>query len=271
MLILGTAKAGTTTLFNVLNTLPGFAGARLKEPRYFSMDYYYQQGPEWYHKQFDEEAHGIKFEATPHYLYFPAVPGRVYAYQQAMKRQIKFLVLLREPTSRCYSAWNMERSFHQNRPTEIIERHYQYYNPDIRTSLTALLQAETFPSFEQAVADDIARLENKDPLLEPSFVRKGLYAEQVVRWLERFDMQNFCFIEFRELADPLALLKKLEHFLGVKIGPNPTLPDDLRQNAGEYPALSDEDRQTMAMLKRLYAPYNEKLFQLIGKRYDWND
>ena len=271
LLILGAAKAGTTTLYNMLKTQPGCAGAINKEIRYFSMDYYYQQGPEWYHQQFSENSDGIKFEATPHYLYFPAVTSRVHAYQRAMKRQMKFIVLLREPVARSYSAWNMERSFHQNRSTEIIENHYKYYNPDIREALTALLRSEVFPSFPQAVASDLTRLKNKDALLEPSYVRKGLYVEQLVRWLEYFNMKHFCFIEFRELSDPPALLKKLEIFLDVEFGSTPGLPINLKINAGTYLALSDENRQTMEMLKEFYAPYNEKLFQLIGQRYDWND
>ena len=270
LLILGQSKAGTDTLFNLLNTLPEFSGSQSKELRYFSMDYYYHQGPEWYHSQFDEQPSAIKFEATPHYLYFPAVAARVDAYERAMQKEMKFIVLLREPAARCYSAWNMERSFHQKRSAGIIEKHYEYYNPDIRESLTALLLCEEFPSFQQSVSEDIDRLNNQDPLLEPSYVRTGMYARQITHWLKWFDMQRFLFLEIRELSDPFALIEKLEEFLHLKIS-NPKLPAHLKHNVGDYPTLSTENRKTIEMLKKLYSPHNEKLFEMLGKRFDWND
>jgi hypothetical protein len=235
------------------------------------MDYYYKKGPEWYRSQFNGRSSDITFEATPHYLYFPAVPERVYAYQQAMQRDMKFIVLLREPAERSYSAWNMERSFHKNDPKKIIKRHYKHYNPDIKKSLTKLLLEKNFPSFQQAVSDDKNRLDSRDTLLEPSYVRKGLYYEQVIRWLKWFDIRQFLFLESRELSDHPWVVNKIAEFLDVSIEFGAEVHDNRSLNIGQYPPLSDVDIKTMEMLKKIYYPYNEKLFEIIGKRYDWND
>ena len=271
LLILGVAKAGTTTLFNLLDSLPQFMGCLSKEPRYFSMNYFYEKGPDWYHAQFNQQSPAIKFEAAPHYLYFPHVPERVAAYQQQVKNEMKFIVLLREPAARCYSAWNMERSFHKNRSTEIIENHYKYYNPDIRDSLTELLLRSEFPSFQQAVSDDINRFNCNEELLEPSYVRKGLYARQVLHWLNWFGLEKFLFIEYRELSQHIRVIQKIGEFLNVEIKPYINLSANLRLNVGDYLTLSTENRKVIAMLKKLYTPHNEKLFEIIGKRFDWND
>jgi len=270
-LILGTAKSGTTTLFTMLDSMPEFSGSINKEIRFFSMDYYYNQGVDWYHSQFNERKEGLRFEATPHYLYFPAVPERLQSYQDQVQREIKFIVLLREPAARAYSAWNMERSYHQNNPMEIIENHYAYYNPDIRKSLSDLLLQSEFPTFQQAVMDDIRRLHNHDRLLEPSYVRKGLYSEQIARWLNWFDPKYFLFIEFQELLQPQSVLQRIAEFLDVKIEPLPVPPQNLHLYQGTYPAPADEIRDTIKMLNELYFPYNENLFRQIGTRFNWND
>jgi len=271
LLILGTAKAGTTSLFEFLNNLPGFSGALNKELRYFSMDHYYHQGTDWYHRQFEAGPPNIKFEATPHYLYFPAVAERVHRYQYETGKTLKFIVLLREPATRAYSAWNMERSFHQHRAVDIIENHYKYYNPDLRASLTNLLLQKEFPSFQQAVLDDIERLNRHDPLLEPSYVRKGLYARQILHWKKWFDLRHFLFLEVRELCEPALVIKKLEAFLGIKINPNTKLPANAKLNRGQYEQIPNETTmQTLEMLKEFYRPYNKELFEILGKQFDWN-
>jgi hypothetical protein len=48
LLIIGAQKAGTTTLYDILNRLPNFCGSIEKEPGFFIKDVLYEQGSEWY-------------------------------------------------------------------------------------------------------------------------------------------------------------------------------------------------------------------------------
>lgn len=271
LLILGTAKAGTSTLFRILDSLPEFNGSEKKELRFFSMTCFHRKGPGWYHSRFNQNTPGLKFEATPHYLYFPAVPKRVYAYQQKMKTDLKFIVLLRNPAERCYSAWNMHRSFYEKNPMDIINTHYRYYNRDIRKSLSQLLTAGEFPSFEQSVKEDLQRLKGGSKLLEPSYVRKGLYSEQIARWLKWFDRGKFLFFETRDLADADNACRQIGTFLNIRLSPVPDHLKNKAMNKGSYSPLTAETENTIKKLKEFYYPYNEKLFSILGKRYDWND
>ncbi len=271
LLILGTAKAGTSTLFRVLNSLPEFNGSEKKELRFFSMTCFHRKGPGWYHSRFSQTDPGIKFEATPHYLYFPAVPKRVYAYQQKMKTDLKFIVLLRNPAERSYSAWNMHRSFYEKDPMDIITNHYRYYNRDIRKSLSQLLTAKEFPSFQQSVKEDIERWKCGSKLLEPSYVRKGLYCEQITRWLKWFDREQFLFFEIRDLADMDNVCGQIGSFMNIHRSPVPEQLKNKAMNKGPYFPLTAETENTISKLKEFFYPYNEKLFSILGKRYDWND
>jgi len=59
LLLIGSMKAGTTTLFNYLAQHPGIAGAEPKEPGFFAFDETFDQGRDWYDGLFgfDPEVH----------------------------------------------------------------------------------------------------------------------------------------------------------------------------------------------------------------------
>jgi hypothetical protein len=109
MFILGAAKAGTTTLYNLLKQHPQVFLSFDKEPMFFSRDDYYSRGIEWYIDTFFKNSgeFTIRSEATPHYLYWAKkVSARIHAVYAS--QPIKFLVILRNPIQRAYSwYWNM--------------------------------------------------------------------------------------------------------------------------------------------------------------------
>lgn len=269
LLILGAQKAGTTTLFDMLDSIPGFCGGNGKEVNFFTKDVNYQKGAEWYFGQFgDCDRKAIKFEATPEYLYYPDVPQKIASFNKATK----FIVLLREPSARCYSAWNMFRSFNADTKlaNHIYETFTQYANPPVRNEVKDLLFTENFPTFEQAVLDDIKRCHTKSDVLEPSFVRRGLYSEQIENYLQYFSLSSFLFIEQSELNQPNLALKKISTFLDVEI--NVTLiKAPVVSNIGMYEKNGLGVDEIMPTLKAFYKPYNEKLFNQIGIHYNWNE
>lgn len=266
-LIIGVQKAGTTTLFNLLDSVPGFCGSSVKEIGYFTKDVFYQKGESWYSKQFWKcGRNSVKFEATPAYLYYPDAPKRIYSFNHDMK----FIVLLREPAARCYSAWNMFRTFNESTADQIFNQFIQYADPPAKEALSKLLFSESFPSFSQAVTDDIERYVSKSSDIEPSFVRRGLYWEQISNYLNYFKLDNFLFLEQGELNHPATALQKVSDFLNVKIDLD-SINDPMPSNIGDYLSYDAETEETILMLREFYNPHNEKLFNQIGVRYNWNE
>lgn len=265
LLIIGAQKAGTTTLFDLLTLSPGFCKSKSKEVGYFTKDVFYLKGESWYCNQFDESASGtLKYEATPEYLYYPYAPQRISKFGQA----VKFIVLLRDPASRCYSAWNMFREFNKNPSlaNAVYEQFTKYSNSPSREAVANLLFTSSYPSFSSAVVDDIDRYIGKSKVLEPSFVRRGLYVQQIKEYLRYFSLDQFYFIEQSELINYRLLAERLSIFLGLPVSLPSSVPV---KNAGEYQPIDEDTSETISRLNNFYKPYNEELFQLIGRNFDW--
>lgn len=266
-LIIGAQKSGTTALFNLLNSTNGFCGARVKETGFFTKDDFYREGESWYSKQFKNCGQGmIKFEATPEYLYYVNAPGRIFSYNKSTK----LVVILREPAARCYSAWNMFRRFNKDSSEKIYNEFTKYANPSVREAISNLLFADSFPSFKQAVLEDIDRYKSKSAEVEPSFVRRGIYCEQIENYLKYFRLSDFLFLEQRELSRPDIVLQKISIFLGKK-NDMQVIKTPVISNAGIYENDESGMPEVISTLKEFYKPFNEKLFGQIGVRYDWNE
>jgi len=268
LLIIGAQKAGTTTLFDFLSNIPGFCGSTRKEIGYFTKNIFFEKGQDWYFQHFSGcDDKSIKFEATPEYLYYPDAPQRI----SALGRQVKFIVLLRDPVARCYSAWNMFRVFNKSCANEIYTTFTQYANPPAREAIKHLLFTEKFPSFERAVEDDINRYQLNSDLLEPSFVRRGIYHEQILRFMRYFPLSDFLFMEQSELNNKDNVFSKISSFLGAEINSMDVSADlDLIRNVGMYDEALNLSSDVISELKEFYKPHNEKLFNLISRDFGWN-
>ncbi|MDF1519330.1 MAG: sulfotransferase domain-containing protein [Brevefilum sp.] len=264
-MIIGAQRAGTTSLYKFLDILPSFCGSYDKEVGYFSIDELYTKGMDWYHQQFRTCARcQLKFEATPEYLYYPFVPGRIKQY----KSDLKFIVLLRDPVDRCFSAWKLFKNIHKhdqvNRQRIIVDS-----KNTKNDALANLMTEEDFPHFSTLVKEDLDRYYTNSVSFEPSFVRRGLYHQQISHWMKFFDISQFLFLEISELNQPEELLMKLQDFLAVNLDlevRDLTMP--------EYNKLSGKktvevDPETLKLLQNFYHQHNLNLFQLINKTYDW--
>ena len=113
LIIAGTSKAGTTSVFSYLASHPQICPAE-KETRFFlDADYplsskkrYQKNGPETYLSLFDSgPQENWRFEATPDYLYSANTP---YFIRQTLAN-VRFIFILREPTSRLLSWYRFAR------------------------------------------------------------------------------------------------------------------------------------------------------------------
>lgn len=266
-LIVGAQKAGTTALHEYLSNHSQLLRAKDKEVGIFCPEIvrnwhehrHYalfsrldrdganpavqREGREWYQMQFSLPRPWRRqqaFEATPEYLYYPQVPARIRAYRPDMK----LIVLLRDPVARAFSAWNMYHRFDE--PTYVELR-------DPR-------------GFEEAIREELTAMDRPIESAGPGYVRRGLYHEQLSRFLEHFPREQILIMESRELkAHRLDALRRVCQFLGVEAFAN----EDHRPVvfAGNYtdkmpPVARD-------LLAEFYRPHNARLFDLIGETYDW--
>jgi hypothetical protein len=111
-LIIGAAKAGTTSLYEHFRAHPEIFMPRLKEPRFFSYDgrgsrvKFPVQSREEYEALFEGAGDATAIgEATPHYLSIPEAAGRIHALLPAAR----LIASLRNPVDRSYSIYQMNQ------------------------------------------------------------------------------------------------------------------------------------------------------------------
>ena len=103
-LVIGAQRAGSTSLFAQLCEHPGVAAPSHKEIHYFDLQSF--RGLRWYRSHFPPAGRSrgrITGEASPYYLFHPAVPARV---AEALP-DVRLVALLRDPVARAYSQYQL--------------------------------------------------------------------------------------------------------------------------------------------------------------------
>lgn len=264
-LIIGAQKAGTTSLYKYLAQHPSLVPSYSKELSFFSSAKF-NLGSSWYQKQFPPGKAGqIHFEATPCYIFLPRVAQRIFEFEPAMK----FILLLRDPYIRAYSGWNKYRDNHRDRAwrKRISNEARKWAEPGNTGEFIDAFSRDEYPSFADTVRQEIAAVASGRLLTFPSNVQRGLYHMQISRYLDLFNRDQFLILEDRELREePAATLGKVWDFLGVDHMDTSVL--NLKEaNVRHYDL--DIDPETDRLLREFYHPHNLKLYELLGREYDW--
>jgi hypothetical protein len=139
-------------------------------------------------------------------------------------------------------------------------------DPVLRESISQMLSGN-FPEFDQAVLDEIDGTLSGSAALEPSFVRRGLYHEQLLRYLKCFSREQILVLDSARLKRELGnVLPEVARFLGLpEYG---TLPADLPLfHVGQYE--QQIAASTRGFLREFYRPHNDKLYELLGRDFGW--
>jgi hypothetical protein len=225
--IIGAQKGGTMAAVKNLNKHPDIYVAN--EVHYFDRAWH-TKDVKWYAAQFTTDK-SVLGEKTPELIYVDECAPRM----KEVSPHAKFLLFLREPVSRAYSAWNMNKSNGR----------------------------ESAP-FDECVARN---LNNLDEIRsygtgEFHYVQRGFYIDQIERFLRVFPDRSRLHIVIAEQVrrDPATAYAKIFDFLGVS--GFDFVPED--EHIGSYesaisPKVADR-------LRKVYAPHNERLFRLLGYR-----
>jgi hypothetical protein len=185
----GTQKGGTSALHSFLRQHPEICMPETKkELHYFDREQNFAKRPNYktYHAHFRPgPQHRVVGEATPSYVYWTETPYRIWSYNP----QMKWILVLRNPVERAFSAWNME----SKRGAEHV-------------------------SFEQAVEQEAIRCREALPLQHRAFsyMDRGFYAHQVRRLFNIFG-EDHCLVLLNEelRANHQNTLGKVFNFLEV--------------------------------------------------------
>src|SRR6188508_2786047 len=193
-LIIGAQRAGTTSLFRYLLAHPDVAGPSggdaavwwVKETHFF--DEKFAKGVDWYRsffplaatrERYRKRGHDLQAgEATPYYMFHPAVPARV----AAALPDVRLIAILRDP----------------------VERAWSHYRHEIDLGYETL-------SFEDALACEDDRIAGEEERLRAdpsavsfahqhhSYAARGRYLEQLERWWEVFPRERLLVIRSEDL------------------------------------------------------------------------
>lgn len=107
LLLIGAAKCGTTSLARIMAGHPEVFLPEEKEIRYFSREEYFRQGVDFFDKKYRAASDGqVLCDASPQYLFYheKVVPRIIELYGE-QAADLRFIVMLRNPADRAYSAY----------------------------------------------------------------------------------------------------------------------------------------------------------------------
>ena len=244
-IISGTVRSGTTSLYYNICEHPSVLPAAYDEIGFFDSNYHL--GTNWYRSMFPTEKEmkrvkketnfAITGEDTPFYFWKKEAVERIF---QDIPNS-KIIIIFRNPVDRAYSNYNL----------------------GIREVLEEKL------SFEDAIDDEMNFLK-KHSFRESvdrnrSYLSKGFYDEQIKMWFNIFPKEQIHILSTEDMQkDPKESLLKIFKFLQI---PDYTLKNPQKRKSSEYKKMDDKTRE---MLLNFYKPHNEKFFQTIQKRFDWD-
>jgi hypothetical protein len=193
LIIGGSTKCGTTSLFTYLADHPEICGASFKESRFFlgenePLESRYrleQDGFNAYGQLFENCTGRVRMEATPDYLYSPFAAENIHSHIPGAK----MVFILRDPVERLVSWYKFAKQ-------------------------RALL--DNAVSFEDYVNRQFASGNKESSEQHMNALRQGLYSRYLQNYRDHFDEESLLILHFDELKnDPGALIRRVCQHCGI--------------------------------------------------------
>jgi hypothetical protein len=241
--IIGAAKAGTTSLHQVLMTHPDIFMPSSKEPEFFARDDLYAKGLVEYAALFEPaQPRQLCGEASTIYSLSPLFPHTA-ARIRHHTPDAKFIYVMREPVARAYSFYVQLVKNHQNESGDY----------SVRRSFEDCL---CFPP-RKAIAPRAGFLAGFDAHLPdtPELILAGSdYLAQIMAYLEHFDRSRFLFASYERYAeDPQGFLHQICRFLGLDPA-RMTAAQEVRANTASQHFATAQSTLAMKAIKRRLGP-----------------
>lgn len=239
VILAGTMRGGTTSLFEYLARHPQIVPSRNKEVHFFDREH--RRGAGWYRWQFPSAPDPLlpRFESTPYYMFEPRAPARV----RSLLPEARLLFLLRDP----------------------VERAFSHYHKNRRDGREPLGFAEALAAEDERLAGEEERILADPAYASPlhqyySYRRRGHYAEQLIRWRHHFPATQMLVLDAGRLfTSPRDTLRLVTAFLGL----DPWEPAIFSpHNAGRID--QPLPGHVRARLEAHFAPHESRLESLLG-------
>jgi hypothetical protein len=239
--VIGAQKCGTGFFYRLLTRHPNVEPAAAKELHFFDRQEHFSKGIEWYRRFFptlmpEDGQKSITGEGSPSYLIDRHAPERL----AGAVPEARLIVLLRNPVDRAYS-------------------HYHH----------VMRNGKETRSFEEAIEEGRARLLEEDnepsrPGLAESYLRRGIYVDQLLRWREFFGDEQMLVLKSEDFFKrPQESLKLVQSFLEVPYR-EPELPPHRAK-----PRYEPMDPATRRQLEEFFEPHNRRLYDYLGVDFGW--
>jgi len=256
-LFLGPGACGTTSMLELyLRSNNDILPSKLNEIRYF--DKKHTNSINWYKILFPSKLtknlrklsgkKTITGEASGSYILNPNAPARI----KKIIPDVKFIVMLRNPVNRTLSHY--KRRIRNKKEKRSLEDSIKY----------------ELKNFEDEFKKYIENENSISVYPETSYLARSRYFEHIEIWFEHFSRDQFLFINSDEyFKNPLQEYNRILEFLELPKH-NPTLTGKRGISPpGLYDNISIKS-ETIDFLKNYFPSWNEKLFDLINTKYDWN-
>ena len=241
-IVAGAQKSGTTALHYFLRKHPQIALPERQELHFFDDDEIFSRPVDYdlLHRQFRPVAgstllrfatarQAIAGEVTPSYLYWKPAMERIWNYN----RQIKLVILLRNPIDRAFAHWNMQR-FKDREPLGFLDA--------LKEEPRRIAQPLTIESRRFAYVD------------------RGFYSGQLERVFKFFPREQVHLVKFEDFRDrKQETLDGVFEFLGVK--PLRRIRDKDRNIVPYERTITAEERE---YLSEVFSAEITKLEQMLG-------
>ena len=252
-IIFGVSRSGTRSLNKYLNQHPSIRMASRPEVHFFNKSDNFYQGINWYQSFFPTKVYRDLFEsrtksklqcgdATPDYMYNPNSPERIKKYLP----DVKLIAVLRNPIDRAYS-------------------HYHYM---VRTKRENLSFSDAIKTENNRIKDDLLMHNyDGDNYRRYSYLRRGIYVNQLKNWYNIFPKQRILIIKSEDLVNEDSIQKTLDNvFTFLNVRPF-KIKNKGKINIGKYPPMSSEIRKE---LSKYFRPYNLQLSKFLKTKFEWD-
>ena len=233
-LIIGVMKSATTSALAYLHQHKDIY-VNWGEVHFFDKDENYRRGIPWYESNFRGCNDQIG-EKTPMYIFSKKAVRRIAKNYPHMK----LIIFLRDPIKRAFSHY-----LHIIKMKKILDTQYSKERMTFLDRIKRDLKKENFE-------------------VPQTILQKGFYIDQVEYLLTKFPKKNIkIVIAERYNKDPLKYNNEIFKFLGLK-----KLKSIVEKKHNRSWYSRDLSKYEIDFLKKIYQPYNERLFKFLGYRIE---
>ena len=268
LIVIGAQKSGTTALYRYLSMHPDLVQPDIKEIDYFNCKNSLNNTRDKYLKNFPVSnkfyTHTKSFDISPAYMLDS------YEVAKAIKEydsNIKLLALLREPVSRCFSAWHMYKKLCRNNRNWFLQA--KWVTNGYERNINLVNRSPGFgENFENDINEEIKVLAS-GCRIEMPIVEYGYYRDQLRDFYNIFDHKNMLVIPSEEFGEQtVQVLTKIENF--IDINHFEWEENNLHKySVGDYEKTIPE--KAGAILNKYYIEHNKGLQEMVGTRLGWLD